>query len=215
MDRHFDQIRRRRCIRFGQLHKTREPGGGPDTLGQTTRIYRCIRPPEFDTNAPVPIVGDYGTVGAELASLASTHWPLLLTGRNPVRGRRLGEELGARVAQWDVTDPRRRARDGEYGQRSRRPRTAVRRARGHPLRRHHPLDNPPNSGRRGRRDAAPHRTVLLSSSWMGGVTGSVTAALAEQVGGANEVDIAIRYTLADRAVVDSVNSWTDSAWNSR
>ncbi|MET8878505.1 hypothetical protein [Nocardia sp. NPDC004604] len=59
---------------------------------------------QFDTNAPVLIVGGYGTVGAELARLASTPWPLLLTGRNPVRGRPLGEELGARVAQWDVVD---------------------------------------------------------------------------------------------------------------
>ncbi len=46
--------------------------------------------------------------------------------------------------------------------------------------------------------------VLLSSGWMGGVVPLVAAALAERLGGADRVETAIRYDLADRAGVDSV-----------
>lgn len=46
--------------------------------------------------------------------------------------------------------------------------------------------------------------VLLSSGWMGGVVPLVAAALAERLGGADRVETAIRYDLADRSGADSV-----------
>lgn len=162
----------------------------------------------FDSNAPVLIVGGYGTVGTELARLAATHWPLLLTGRNPTRGSAFGEELGARVAQWDLTDAtgfhtEARAVVSTVNDPDDRVLRAAVRA-GIPY-----VDITRWTTRLTRAAVVaatlhPTAPVLLSSSWMGGVTGLVTAALAEQVGGANEVDIAIRYALADRAGIDSV-----------
>src|SRR5207245_1230957 len=52
--------------------------------------------------------------------------------------------------------------------------------------------------------AEPSAPVLLSSAWMGGVTSLVAAALAAEAGGADEVEIAIRWDLRDRAGADSV-----------
>lgn len=54
--------------------------------------------------------------------------------------------------------------------------------------------------------AEPTAPVLLSSSWMGGVTSIVAAALvAERGGDATSVDIAIRYDVKDSAGIDSVD----------
>ncbi|MFD0365997.1 saccharopine dehydrogenase [Nocardia sp. GCM10030253] len=158
--------------------------------------------------APVLIVGGYGTVGAELARLAAPHWPLLLAGRNPTRGAALADELGATTSHWDLDNPtafRAEARAvvstvNDPGDRVLR--AAVR--AGIPY-----VDITRWTARLTRAAVVaatlrPTAPVLLSSSWMGGVTGLVAAALAEKVGGATTVDIAIRYALADRAGADSV-----------
>jgi len=163
---------------------------------------------QFHDSAPVLIAGGYGTVGAELARLAAGHWPLLLTGRNPARGKTLGNELGAKVARWDLTDATDfRAEARAVVSTVNDPDDRVLRAA---VRAGIPYVDITRWTTRLTRAAVvaatlhPTAPVLLSSSWMGGVTGLVTAALAEQVCGATEVDIAIRYALADRAGVDSV-----------
>ncbi|MFE7593648.1 hypothetical protein ACFU6K_30025, partial [Kitasatospora sp. NPDC057512] len=57
-------------------------------------------------DGPVLLVGGYGTVGTELARLASPAWPLLLTGRSERRGGALAAELdGATARRWDLADP--------------------------------------------------------------------------------------------------------------
>ncbi|MGW4770235.1 hypothetical protein ACWEO2_19580 [Nocardia sp. NPDC004278] len=151
---------------------------------------------QFDTNATVLIVGGYGTVGAELARRAPAPRQLLLTGRNAVRGRPLGEELGARVAHWHRTDATGFHTDARAVVSTvNDPDDRVLRAA---VRAGIPYVDITRWTTRPTRAAVvaatlhPTAPVLLSSSWIGGVTGSVTAALAEQVGGAKEVDIAVR-----------------------
>ncbi|MFJ9951673.1 saccharopine dehydrogenase [Kitasatospora sp. NPDC091207] len=168
-----------------------------------------------DPDGPVLLVGGYGTVGAELARSAVSAWPLLLTGRSEQRGAALAEELhradGARpvtARRWDLADPEPfgaavRAVVGVVNDPDDRVLRAAARA-GVPF-----VDVTRWTARLQRaatvaallRPAAP---VLLSSAWMGGVTGLVTAALAERLGGAEQVEIAIRWDLGDRAGADSV-----------
>ncbi|MEV5837501.1 hypothetical protein [Nocardia sp. NPDC052112] len=135
----------------------------------------------FHDNAPVLIVGGYGTVGAEFARLAAAPWPLLLTGRNPARGRSLAAELDAQRAPWDLgsdTDFHAAARAVVRTIDDRVLRAAVR--AGIPY-----IDITRWTIRLTRAAVVaatlrPTAPVLLSSSWMGGVTGPVTAASAEQ-----------------------------------
>ena len=168
---------------------------------------------ELDTAGPVLIVGGYGTVGTALTHLAATEWPLLLTGRNPERGSHL---MGGRVAgqgvavqKWDlnqtepfaakvravistVNDPHDRVLRAAVGS-------------GIPY-----VDVTRWTSRVTRAITLatllkPTAPVLLSSGWMGGVTNIVAAFLAQEVGGADQVDVAIRYDTSDQAGVDSVD----------
>jgi hypothetical protein len=50
----------------------------------------------------------------------------------------------------------------------------------------------------------PSAPVLLSSAWMGGVTSLVAAHLAAELGGADAVEVAVRWDMKDRAGADSV-----------
>ncbi|WP_241777786.1 saccharopine dehydrogenase [Streptomyces sp. CT34] len=163
---------------------------------------------QLDVTGPVLVVGGYGTVGGALARLAAPSWPLLLTGRTPERGRALADEVGAEVRRWDLSGPepfsaRVRAVIGTVND----PEDRVLRAAirgGVPY-----VDITRWTARLQRATAVaavhpPKAPVLLSSSWMGGVTALVAAALAAELGGASAVEIAIRYDLKDRAGTDSV-----------
>ncbi|WP_245689553.1 saccharopine dehydrogenase [Streptomyces chattanoogensis] len=162
----------------------------------------------FDAAGPVLLVGGYGTVGAELARLAAPSWPLLLTGRTVARGEALAEETGARVERWDLTGPEPfragvRAVAGVVND----PDDRVLRAA---IRGGVPYVDITRWTARLQRAATvaalrgPTAPVLLSSAWMGGVSSLVAAALAEELGGAETVDIAVRWDLKDRAGADSV-----------
>ncbi|MHC5903902.1 saccharopine dehydrogenase family protein [Streptomyces sp. S6] len=163
---------------------------------------------QHDVAGPVVVVGGYGTVGGELARLASPAWPLLLTGRTPSRGRKLADEVGASVRAWDLSDPRpfaasaRAVISAVNDPDDRVLRAAIR--GGVPY-----VDITRWTARLQRATAIaavmpPTAPVLLSSSWMGGVSALVAAALAAGLGGAAAVEVAVRYDLKDRAGADSV-----------
>ncbi|WP_245813692.1 saccharopine dehydrogenase [Rhodococcus marinonascens] len=164
----------------------------------------------YDPSGPVLIAGGYGTVGAQLSELAGTEWPLLLTGRHPERGEDLARRHGATVRRWDVTGPEpfaahvRAVVSAVNDPDDRVLRAAVQ--GGVPY-----VDITRWTTRLARAVtvatlADPTAPVLFSSSWMGGVTSLVTAALvAERGGDATSVDIAIRYDMQDSAGIDSVD----------
>ncbi|RJO70918.1 saccharopine dehydrogenase [Nocardia panacis] len=162
----------------------------------------------FDAQGPVLLVGGYGTVGTEVARMAAREFPLLLTGRSPERGRALATETDAALQVWDLADPKPfragvRAVVGVVNDPDDRVlRAAI--AGGVPF-----TDVTRWTARMQRAVTVaalltPQAPVLLSSAWMGGVTSLVAAHLAARLGGAERVDIAIRWDLADRAGADSV-----------
>ncbi|ATL67505.1 saccharopine dehydrogenase family protein [Nocardia terpenica] len=162
----------------------------------------------FDPRGPVLLVGGYGTVGAELARLLSPRFPLLLTGRSRERGREVAAETGAALQVWDLagTAPFRAAVRAVVGvvndPDDRVLRAAV--AAGVPY-----VDITRWTSRMQRAATVaallgPTAPVLLSSAWMGGVTSLVAAQLAASLGGADVVEVAVRWDLADRAGADSV-----------
>lgn len=162
----------------------------------------------LDTDGPVLLAGGYGTVGAELARMAAARWPLLLTGRSVERGQELAHETGAQLRRWDLADPtpfqaKVRAVVGVVND----PDDRVLRAA---VRGGIPYVDVTRWTARLQRAATvaallgPKAPVLLSSAWMGGVTSLVAAAMADGLGGADGVEIAIRWDLKDRAGADSV-----------
>ncbi|MEU8778109.1 saccharopine dehydrogenase [Streptomyces sp. NPDC048606] len=170
-----------------------------------TELRDELRP---DPSGPVLITGGYGTVGAEIARVLGADTPTLLTGRNPDRGAALAAEVGGEARAWDLTDPTPfragvRAVIGSVNDPDDRVLRAAATA-GVPY-----VDITRWTGRLQRavtvatllRPAAP---VLLSSAWMGGVTSLVAAASAAELGGAERVEIAVRWDMADRAGADSV-----------
>jgi hypothetical protein len=134
---------------------------------------------------------------------------LLLAGRNPAKGQELAAELGATVRKWDldaaepfsaapraiistVNDPDDRVL-----------RAAVR--AGIPY-----VDVTRWTSRMLRAATTasllqPTAPVLLSSGWMGGIVNIVAASLSNDLGGADSMEVAIRYDVKDRAGVDSVD----------
>ncbi|KOG57480.1 saccharopine dehydrogenase [Streptomyces virginiae] len=170
-----------------------------------TEPHDELRP---DPSGPVLITGGYGTVGAEIARILGAATPTLLTGRNPDRGEALAAEVGGEVRAWDLADPSPfradvRAVIGSVNDPEDRVLVAAA-AAGVPY-----VDITRWTGRlqRAVTVAALHRPaapVLLSSAWMGGVSSLVAAALAAELGGAEQVEIAVRWDMADRAGADSV-----------
>ncbi|MEV7270261.1 saccharopine dehydrogenase [Streptomyces bacillaris] len=163
---------------------------------------------KHDPLGPVLLVGGYGTVGTELARMASEEWPLLLTGRSVRRGAELGRLVGAEVRRWDLADrePFKAAVRAVVGvvndPDDRVLRAAV--ASGIPY-----VDVTRWTSRvqRAATVAAllrPASPILLSSAWMGGVVPLAAAALAGRLGGADGVETAVRWDLADRSGADSI-----------
>ncbi|WP_374776849.1 saccharopine dehydrogenase [Streptomyces sp. NBC_01310] len=161
-----------------------------------------------DPSAPVLITGGYGTVGAEIARMVALDAPTLLTGRTPERGRALAAELGAEVRAWDLADPApfradvRAVINSVNDPEDRVLRAAV--AAGVPY-----VDITRWTARLQRAVTVaallrPTAPVLLSSAWMGGVSSLVAASLAAELGGAERVEIAVRWDMADRSGADSV-----------
>ncbi len=166
--------------------------------------------------APVLLAGGYGVVGAQVARLLRERHPdlpLLLGGRTPSRGQALADELGgAEAVALDlgvpgdplaalptlpaaivstVNDLDDRLLDAAV-------------ARGVPL-----VDVTRWTSlvhRSLARCAAdpPRSPVLLASGWMAGVAPLLAAWAARDLGAVAQVDIAIRYALADRSGPDSV-----------
>ncbi len=163
---------------------------------------------ESDPTGPILIVGGYGTVGTALTRLVGTQWPLLLTGRNPDRGSHLA---GGNVTlrRWDLSCPEpfeakvRAVISTVNDPDDRVLRAAV--SAGIPY-----VDVTRWTSRVTRAATLatllrPTAPVLLSSGWMGGVINIVAAALAQDAGGSDQIDVAIRYDINDRAGVDSVD----------
>ncbi|MBG6084391.1 saccharopine dehydrogenase family protein [Zhihengliuella flava] len=164
---------------------------------------------QHSPTGPVLIVGGYGTVGSALARMSAPAWPLLITGRNLSKGQALAEELGTTLRRWDLKDPE--------------PFTAAPRAIVSTV------NDPDDRVLRAAATAGipyvdvtrwtsrmmkaattaahldPSAPVVLSSGWMGGVVNLVAASLSEELGGADRVDVAIRYDVKDQAGVDSVD----------
>ncbi|MFJ3931478.1 MULTISPECIES: saccharopine dehydrogenase [unclassified Streptomyces] len=164
---------------------------------------------QWDPAGPVLVTGGYGTVGAELSRLIGAGGlPVLMTGRTPERGRELAARLGAEVRAWDLASPAPfRAAVRAVVSAVNDPEDRVLRAAataGVPQ-----VDVTRWTARLQRavtvaaltRTSAP---VLLSSAWMGGVTSLVAAALARELGGAERVETAVCWDMADRAGADSV-----------
>ncbi|MFE7564237.1 saccharopine dehydrogenase [Kitasatospora sp. NPDC057500] len=165
-----------------------------------------------DPEGPVLLVGGYGTVGTELARLVAAEHPVLLTGRSAERGAALVRDLGgaphAAVRRWDLADPAPfeaavRAVVGVVNDPDDRVLRAAA-AGGIPY-----VDVTRWTVRLQRAATVaallrPASPVLLSSAWMGGVVCLVAAHLAERLGGADRVETAVRWDLADRAGADSV-----------
>ncbi|MFJ6934863.1 saccharopine dehydrogenase [Streptomyces sp. NPDC101132] len=163
----------------------------------------------YDPRGPVLITGGYGTVGAALAERAAGIAPVLLTGRTPERGAELAARLGGEVRAWDLADPAPfragvRAVVGAVND-------PADRVLGAALAGGVPYVDITRWTARLQRAAAlvalrrPASPVLLSSAWMGGVSSLVAAALAAELGGATEVEVAVRWDPADRAGADSVD----------
>jgi hypothetical protein len=164
---------------------------------------------EHQPAGPVLIVGGYGTVGTALTRLAAPLWPLVLTGRNPGRGAALAEEHSLIVRKWDLDDPAPFAAQARAvistvnDPDDRVLRAAV--SAGIPY-----VDITRWTSRLTRAVTQatllkPTAPVLLSSGWMGGVVSLVAATLAEEAGGAHQIDVAIRYDTNDQAGADSVD----------
>lgn len=164
---------------------------------------------EHQPAGPVLIVGGYGTVGTALTGLAVRLWPLVLTGRNPEGGAALAEEHNVTVRKWDLDDPAPFAAQARAvisvvnDPDDRVLRAAV--SAGIPY-----VDITRWTSRLTKAATqatllSPTAPVLLSSGWMGGVISLVTAMLAEDADGAQQVDVAIRYDTNDRAGADSVD----------
>ncbi|MFD3869257.1 saccharopine dehydrogenase [Streptomyces sp. NPDC058623] len=171
-------------------------------------ITESIDELRHDPSGPVLITGGYGTVGAEIARILAVDTPTLLTGRTPGRGAALAVETGSEVRAWDLADPSPfraavRAVISSVNDPEDRVLLAAA-AAGVPY-----VDITRWTGRLQRAVTVaallrPTAPVLLSSAWMGGVSSLVAAVLAEELGGAERVEIAIRWDMADRAGADSV-----------
>ncbi|MEU7906913.1 hypothetical protein [Actinoplanes sp. NPDC049118] len=164
----------------------------------------------FEPHGPVLLAGGYGVVGRELTALLRRHhgeWPLVLAGRHP---ERVGfAEPGVTVLRWDldsavVPDAAVRAvvtvANDDIDTAMRACLTAA-----------VPYVDVTRWTARLQRALAVAAAqpggapVMLSSGWMGGLVPRLAGHLGGLVGGAVDVDVAVRYDTADRSGADSVD----------
>jgi len=164
--------------------------------------------------APLLIVGGYGLVGEQAARLLRRRHPelpLLLGGRDPGRAQALAAALGASTVVVDAGSPQPLASLPE------RP-AAVLAAVSDPgdhllvdaMRRGIPIADIHRAGQASILDVAvaaaaerPAAPVLLSGSWLAGVSALLAAAVVGELGGADRVDIAVLASSDDRVGPDS------------
>lgn len=164
--------------------------------------------------AALLIAGGYGVVGEQAARLLrerNPSLPLLLGGRHPERARTLADAIGARAVAIDVTAEQPLACLPE------RP-AAVLAAVSDPrdylladaMRRGIPIADINRAGPASILDAViaaarerPAAAVLLSGSWMAGVSAMAAAAAVRELGGAQRVDITALASSDDKVGPDS------------
>lgn len=166
------------------------------------------------SNGLLLIVGGYGLVGAKAAQLLRRRHPdlrLMLAGRRPQMARRLAVQIDASTARVDVRAARPLAGLAE------RP-SAILAAVSDPddrllldaIRRGIPIADINRGGHADILDVAVHvarerptAAVLLSGSWISGMTALTAAAVARQVTRPDRIDITVLVSSADRVGPDS------------
>lgn len=172
---------------------------------------------------PLLIVGGYGLVGEQAARLLrerNPRLPILLGGRHPERAQRLAAAIGARTVAIDASSEQPLAAVPE------RP-AAVLAAVTDPgdhlltdaMRREIPIADINRAGPASILDATiaaarerPAAPVLLSGSWMAGVSALAAAAAVRAAGGARRVDITALSSSDDRIGPDSWGFSDRLAW---
>ncbi|HET6633454.1 MAG TPA: saccharopine dehydrogenase [Streptomyces sp.] len=172
---------------------------------------------------PLLIVGGYGLVGAQAARLIRDRrpgLPLLLGGRHPERGRATAAALDAAAVRVDVGSARPLADLPE-------PPGAVLAAVSDPgdhllvdaMRHGIPYADINRAGPAGVLDVTaaaarerPAAAVLLSGSWLAGLSALLAAAAVRETGGAERVDIAVLASSDDRVGPDSWGFSDRLAW---
>jgi hypothetical protein len=173
--------------------------------------------------APLLIVGGYGLVGGQAARLLRQRHPdlpLLLGGRHPEAARALAAAIGASAVAIDV------AAEQPLASLPERP-AAVLAAVSDPrdyllvdaMRRGIPIADINRAGHASILDVAvaaarerPAAAVLLSGSWMAGVSALMAAAVVRELGGAERVDISALASPDDRVGPDSWGFSDRLAW---
>ncbi len=174
-------------------------------------------------NGPLLIVGGYGLVGAQAARLFRARHPdlpLVLGGRHPERARALADAIGASTVAIDVASGEPLAALPE------RP-AAVLAAVSDPdehllvdaLRRSIPIADINRAGHAGILDVAvcvgrerPQAPVLLSGSWLAGLSALLAAAVVRELGHTERLDITVLASSDDRVGPDSWGFSERLAW---
>jgi hypothetical protein len=175
------------------------------------------------TPPPLLIVGGYGLVGEQVSRLLRRRHPdlpLLLGGRNPENGRALAASIGASTAVIDVRSER------PLESLTERP-AAILAAVSDPgdhllvdaMRRGIPIADINRAGHAGILDVAvtaacerPSAPVLLSGSWLAGLSALMAAAVVRELGDAERVDISVLASSDDRVGPDSWGFSDRLAW---
>lgn len=179
--------------------------------------------PSHSKPPPLLIVGGYGLVGAHVSRLlAGRHpeLPILLGGRHPEQGRALAASIGARTVAIDVGTAQPLASIAE------RP-AAVLAVVSDPhdyllvdaMRRGIAIADINRAGHAGILDVAvaaarerPAAPVLLSGSWLAGLSALLAAAVVEELGQAERLDLTALSSSDDRVGPDSWGFSDRLAW---
>ncbi|MDQ2958382.1 MAG: saccharopine dehydrogenase, partial [Actinomycetota bacterium] len=172
---------------------------------------------------PLLIVGGYGLVGTHVARLLAARHPelsILLGGRHPEQGRALAASIGARAVAIDVGSPQPLASVTE------RP-AAVLAVVSDPhdhllvdaMRRGIPIADINRAGHAGILDVAvaaareqPAAPVLLSGSWLAGLSALLAAAVVSELGQVERLDLTALSSSDDRVGPDSWGFSDRLAW---
>lgn len=175
------------------------------------------------TPAPLLIVGGYGLVGAQVARLLRRRHPdlaIVLGGRRPERATALAAAIGATTAVVDVTRPQPLAALPQ-------PPAAVLAVVSDPhdhllvdaMRRGVPIADINRAGHASILDVTvaaareqPTAAVLLSGSWLAGLSALTAAAAVRELGSATRIDITALSSSDDRVGPDSWGFSDRLAW---